>query len=63
VVIFSNVYCLLGFELLEAYSLCCMLFSGLIGILLSHSFAFNFPMTQELAAVVWAYALQCWAVV
>lgn len=38
-------------------------FSGLIGILLSHGFVFNFPVTQALAAVVWAYALQCWAVV
>lgn len=38
-------------------------FSRLIGILLSHSFVFNFSVTQELAAVVWAYALQCWAVV
>lgn len=40
-----------------------ILFSGLTGILLSHNFVFNFTVTQELAAVVWAYALHCQAVV
>lgn len=64
-VVFFDVYCPLGFELLEVYSsvLHIIFFSGLIGILLSHSFVFNFPVTQEMAAVVWAYALQRQAVV
>lgn len=62
-VVFFDVYCPLGFELLEVYSvLRIIFFSGLLVILLSHSFVFHFPVTQELAAVVWAYALQCRAV-
>lgn len=62
--VFFHVYCPLGFELLEVYSfvLHIIFFSGLVGILLSHSFVFNFPVTQEMAAVVWAYVLQCRAV-